>query len=152
MRALTGKMAWLGAVLCLLIPTAVLAESAPVAWNVDDAELEWGPCPDFLPEGCRLAVLHGDPAGHNADVLFQLPANSKAPLHWHSSAERMVLISGEFHIDYDGHDTVVMHPGTYAFGPAGLPHTAHCLDAGPCNLFIAFEAPVDAVPGRPNEQ
>jgi quercetin dioxygenase-like cupin family protein len=146
----SGTLAGLSAMLCLLVSTTAPAESAPVAWHVDDPEVAWGPCPDFMPEGCRLAVLNGDPADKNADVLFQLPANSEAPLHWHSSAERMVLISGEFHVDYDGHDTVVMHPGSYAYGPAGLPHSARCLDAGPCNLFIAFELPVDAIPGRPH--
>lgn len=127
----------------------VHADQQAFVWNADDPDLEWGPCPDFLPEGCRLAVLQGDPAGHNADVFFQLPANSEAPEHWHTSAERMVLVSGEFHIDYHGQDTVVMRPGTYAFGPAGLPHSARCKDAGPCTLFIAFEEPIDAVPGHP---
>jgi hypothetical protein len=59
----------------------------------------------------------------------------------------MVLISGEMEVDYDGQDPVVLTAGTYAYGPARLPHTARCLDGDdPCVLFIAFEEPVDAVP------
>ena len=27
----------------------------------DDPAVVWGPCPAFLPKGCGLAVLHGDP-------------------------------------------------------------------------------------------
>jgi quercetin dioxygenase-like cupin family protein len=70
------------------------------------------------------------------------------PRHWHTSAERMVLISGELHVTYDGNKTAVLKPGSYAYGPAKLPHTGQCTKAGPCVLFIAFESPVDAVPNE----
>lgn len=43
----------------------------------DDMELQWGPCPEFMPEGCTLTVLHGDPALRNADLLLKVPANSE---------------------------------------------------------------------------
>jgi quercetin dioxygenase-like cupin family protein len=116
------------------------------AWAADDARLKWGPCPAFLPEGCRLAVLHGDPGKPNADVFFQVPGRSRLPLHWHTSAERMVLIAGELHVTYEGQATTVLRPGSYAYGPAKRPHSGVCASAGPCVLFIAFESPVDAVP------
>jgi quercetin dioxygenase-like cupin family protein len=91
-------------------------------------------------------VLHGDPAKANADVLFKLPANSKLPLHWHSSAERMLLVAGELHVTYEGQAAATLKPGTYAYGPAGRAHSGVCASAVPCVLFIAFESPVDAVP------
>jgi uncharacterized RmlC-like cupin family protein len=59
----------------------------------------------------------------------------------------MVLVSGELHVTYDGHKTAVLKPGSYAYGPAKLPHQADCKSKGPCILFIAFESPVDAVQG-----
>ena len=34
-------------------------------------------------------------------------------------------------------------PGTYAYGPARLPHRAECRSIEPCTMFIAFEGPVD---------
>jgi mannose-6-phosphate isomerase-like protein (cupin superfamily) len=127
--------------------------AAPAAWSGDgahvwragDAALEWGPCPDFMPEGCAIAVLQGDPAAANADVFFRLPGGSEAPHHWHTSAERMVLVEGHMRVDYDGQDAVDLTPGTYAYGPAKHPHVATCLSESPCVLFIAFEAPVDAI-------
>jgi mannose-6-phosphate isomerase-like protein (cupin superfamily) len=125
---------------------SVLAEERAFTWTADDPNLEWGACPDFLPDECRLAVLQGNPEQRNADVFLRLPGNSEAAHHWHTSAERMVLISGEFHVDYDGQDPVVMRPGTYAYGPARLPHSAACRSSDACVLFIAFEEPVDAVP------
>lgn len=126
----------------------VSAQELPLAWTAKDSQLKWGPCPPFLPKGCGIAVLHGDPAKSNADVFLKVPANSTIPRHWHTSAERMVLVSGELHVTYDDHKTSVLKPGSYAYGPAKMPHKAECKKAGPCVLFIAFESPVDAVPSE----
>ena len=101
-------------------------------------------CPPIFPQGCELAVLHGDPAKPNADVFLKVPAGYTIPPHWHTSAERMVLVAGRLKVEYTGHPPANLEPGTYAYGPAKAPHTAKCEDAGPCVLFIAFEAPVDA--------
>lgn len=125
------------------------AGEAPLARD-PAAGLEWGPCPSFMPEGCGLAVLHGNPAEHNADVFFRLPGNTVAERHWHSSAERMLLVTGELHVEYDGEPTVVLRPGVYAYGPPRLPHAAKCVSSEACLLFIAFEEPVDAVQGAPD--
>lgn len=113
----------------------------------EDPQLEWGPCPDFLPAGCAIAVLHGDPAQDNTDIFFRVPANAEIPLHWHTSAERMVLVAGEMQVTYEGQAAIELRPGSYAYGPAKLPHKGSCGAAGPCVLFIAFEAPVDAFAG-----
>lgn len=113
-----------------------------------NTELEWGGCPEFMPAGCNIAVLHGDPTSENSDILFRVPANSDIPLHWHNSAERMVLISGEMEVTYEGEDSQTLKTGSYAYGPAKKPHTAKCKDKGTCVLFIAFEKPVDAFAGK----
>jgi quercetin dioxygenase-like cupin family protein len=124
------------------------AQEPLVAWTAKDSQLKWGPCPAFLPKGCGISVLHGDPAKHNADIFLKVPANSTIPRHWHTSAERMVLVSGELHVTYDGQKTEVLKPGSYAYGPAKLPHKAECKKGAPCVLFIAFESPVDALPSE----
>ena len=58
----------------------------------------------------------------------------------------MTLVQGELHVTYDGQKTVVMKPGTYAYGPAKKMHEGSCESSVPCVLFIAFESPLDAVP------
>lgn len=136
--------------LLLLLSPVALAEApspeAAVAFALDDPKLQWGPCPAFIPQGCEIAVLHGDPGQPNADIFFKVPGNFTIPHHWHTSAERMVLVSGELHVTYDGQDTTVLRKGMYAYGPAKLPHKAHCAEGAPCVLFIAFEGALDAVP------
>lgn len=112
----------------------------------DDAGLHWGPCPAFLPAGCGIAVLHGDPSKPNADILFRVPGKSDIAVHTHTSPERMVLVSGELLVSYEGQPEARLTPGTYAFGPAGRPHGGRCVSDAPCTLVIAFEGPVDAMP------
>jgi anti-sigma factor ChrR (cupin superfamily) len=108
-----------------------------------DSTLQWSACPAPLPAGCELAVLHGDPAKPNTDALLRVPAGYAIPPHTHSSAERMMLVSGRLDVRYQGAQPATMLPGTYAYGPAQRPHSATCMAAEPCVLFIAFEGPVD---------
>lgn len=122
------------------------AQEQAVTWTAGDKGLTWGPCPPFLPKGCAIAILHGDPAKDNVDVFFKVPAKSTIPLHWHTSAERMILVAGELHVTYDGQKKAILKSGTYAYGPAKRPHHGFCASAVPCVLFIAFESPLDAVP------
>ena len=117
-----------------------------LTWSAEDPQLKWGPCPAFLPQGCGIAVLHGDPAKGNFDVFLRVPAKSSLPLHWHTSPERMVLVAGELHVSYEGQKTAVLKAGSYAYGPAKRPHAGVCASATSCILFIAFESPLDAVP------
>lgn len=117
----------------------------PLAWAHDHPSLEWGECPDFLPEGCALVVLNGDPDGNTADVFFKVPGGASIPRHRHTAAERMTLVSGKLRVTYDGHDPIELTPGMYAYGPAGLPHEGECARGADCVLFIAFDGPVDAI-------
>jgi len=139
------------AVFAVLAVASTAGADAPpaepaISRSAGDAALQWGGCPEFLPAGCAIAVLHGDPSRPNADVFFRVPAQSRIPLHLHTSAERMVLVAGELEVTYQGQAPARLAPGDYAYGPAGLPHAGHCVSDVPCVLFIAFESAVDAVP------
>lgn len=119
--------------------------------NHTDKDLQWGPCPSFMPQGCTITVLHGDPSKNNVDVFFKVPTNYEIPRHWHNSAERMILVSGELQVTYEGEKVNTMKVGSYAFGPSTKPHTAKCVSEEPCVLFIAFEKPLDAFAGAMHE-
>ena len=129
-----------------LIGSAGQAQTAatPLAIRAADPALQWGACPPIFPEGCQIAVLHGDPAKPNADVFLRVRGGQALPAHTHTSAERMVLVSGQLRVKYKGAAAATLTPGMYAYGPAGLPHEASCAAGEPCTLFIAFEGPVDA--------
>lgn len=135
--------------LALALSSSVQADEQALVTGADDEQIEWGPCPGFFPDSCRIGVLHGDPGKPNADIFFRVPADTRLPEHTHTSAERMVLVSGEMEVEYRGQPPATIHTGDYAYGPAGHPHSATCLDAGECVLFIAFEDPIDAEPAKP---
>ena len=118
----------------------------PLVKAATDPALQWGPCPAPLQQGCELAVLHGDPAKPNADVLLRLPGGYVIPPHRHSSAERMILVGGQLEVKYQGTPAATLKAGNYAYGPANLPHRATCVGTTQCHLFVAFEGPVDVVP------
>ena len=133
----------LGAAGLLAAPMA--GAETPLAIKATDPALKWGPCPPVFSGACEIAVLHGDPAKPNADVLLRVGADHALLPHTHSSAERMILVSGQLRVLYRGAKPATLSPGDYAYGPAGAPHEARCLGDMPCTLFIAFEGPVDAL-------
>lgn len=155
-RTLSNRRLWLALAFASVAagPSALASRafaetSAPepaIARDADDASLAWGGCPEFLPAGCAIAVLHGDPSKPNVDILFKVPGKSEIAPHTHTSAERMVLVAGDMQVSYDGQPAVRLTPGTYAYGPAGRVHSASCVSDVPCVLFIAFEWPLDALP------
>ena len=134
----------------LAIASTAGAASPPaepaISRSAVDGTLQWGDCPALMPVGCAIAVLHGDPAQPNADLLLKLPARSQFPLHSHTSAERMILVAGELEVAYQGQAPMRLAAGDYAYGPAGLPHDGQCVSDVPCVLFIAFESALDALP------
>lgn len=121
-----------------------------IAVNIHDSNMEWGKCPEFIPSGCKVAILQGDPTSNNSDAVFKFEPNTDIPEHWHNSAEHMILLEGELEVTYEGEPTKTLKSGYYAYGPAKKPHSARCNDSGPCILFVAFEKPLDAFPGNGN--
>ena len=124
--------------------TSLQAKEPALAYKHDDPRLKWGPCPPFIGKGCEIAILHGDPAKDNVDIFFKVPGDFAIPHHWHTSAERMALVSGTLTVTYDDQASERLETGMYAYGPAKRPHTAYCEKGDPCVLFIAFEEPLDA--------
>lgn len=120
-------------------------ENALVISHKDKA-LEWAPCPDFIPKGCEIAVLQGDPAKKNLDIYFKVPSDFEIPHHLHTSQERIVLVSGTLDVKYDNHEKATIRVGEYAYGLAKLPHSAYCHKGDTCVFYIGFVEPLDACP------
>ena len=128
----------------LVEPKQATAGDPPLAKTVTDRTLQWGACPPVFPAGCEIAVLHGDPAKPNADVFFRVPGGYAIPAHRHSSAERMILVTGQARRKISGCSTghtvsgkLRLRSGTIApqsdlHGGGGL-HFVHCVrGAGRC--------------------
>ena len=104
----------------LFIFSSLQANEPALAYKHDDKRLQWGPCPAFIGQGCEIAILHGDPAKNNLDIFFKVPGDFAIPHHWHTSAERMTLVSGTLKVTYDKQTTEVLETGMYAYGPSKI--------------------------------
>ncbi|SDS40185.1 hypothetical protein [Christiangramia echinicola] len=62
-----------------------VAQENSVAINIHDSSIEWGACPDIIPNGCNVAILQGDPTKANTDAVFKFQPNTDIPEHWHTN-------------------------------------------------------------------
>jgi hypothetical protein len=97
---------------------------------MDAASLQWGPCPEGLPAGCKLAVLQGDPskAGEEFTIRGMFPDGYKVMPHFHPGTENLTVISGAFHVGmgdkFDESSAQKMTVGSFASMPATMHHYA----------------------------
>lgn len=82
-----------------LATTGSLIAQDPKAGHAMRADqLQWGAAPSVLPKGAQLAVLSGDPSKSGPfTIRLKAPAGYKIPAHNHPTAERVTVISGDFH-------------------------------------------------------
>lgn len=143
-RAFAASLVILAGVSYADSPTVQPTTEPALAIKAEDPSLQWGPCPPILAGDCRIAVLHGDPTQPGADVFLRVGGGYVIASHVHTSAERMILVSGQLQVQYRGMPAVVLTPGQYAYGPAKAPHGGKCIGREACTLFIAFVGPMDA--------
>jgi hypothetical protein len=107
-----GKMNVFLVLVLLLLSVNLQAGEKAVTYSYTGSAVDWGGCPEFRPKGCEIGVLHGDSDKKNTDIFFKVPGDFEIPLHWHTSVERMVLLSGELTVSYDNQKSETMRPGT----------------------------------------
>ena len=129
-----------------LLSSSALRAEAPAVTSIHP---KWEPCLPFVPKGCEVAVLRGDPNRGSSQVLYRMPANFAVPNHWHTSAERTVLVSGKLRLTYDGSAPEILEPGDSVESPGKLPHAAFCFKGTPCVVLVEYPLPFDAVPVAP---
>jgi quercetin dioxygenase-like cupin family protein len=66
--------------------------------------------------------------------------------HTHNSHERMILISGDLEVQYQGEKVTVLKASSYTYSLERKLHRAKYLNNGPCVLFVAMVDLFDAVP------
>jgi hypothetical protein len=93
------------------------------------AGLQWGPAPDILPAGGKLAVLEGDPMKAGEFTMrLKMPDGYKIPPHFHARMEHVTLISGSFKIGvgdkFDESKMSALPVGTFVWIKPGMHHFA----------------------------
>lgn len=85
----------------LLLTTtgSLLAQDHKGGQAVRPDQLQWAAAPSVLPKGAQVAVLSGDPSKTGPfTIRLKGPEGYKIPAHSHPTAERVTVISGDFHV------------------------------------------------------
>jgi|SRR5262245_7048680 len=141
-QSLTVPFAALALTLAFAAPSMAQATHLEVPAD----KVQWGPAPPVLPTGAQLAVLEGNPAEKGAIVMrLKLPANYNIPAHWHSTTERITVLSGSFHVGMgdklDKQQSETLDAGGFLSLPAKMHHFAWT--SAPTVVQINLEGPFD---------
>ena len=120
----------------------VMAQDMSAPMNAKD--LKWGPAPNVLPPGAKIAVISGDPFKDDLYVVrLKMPAGYKIPAHNHPTAEYVTVISGKFNIGMgdklDPKKGMMLHAGGFAAAPAQINHYAWT--SGPTVVQVHGQGP-----------
>ena len=96
------------------------------------------------PPGVKEVRLWGDPTKGAYGALQKFPAGFAAPLHTHTHAMRVVIVSGTFVHGPEGKPEVRLGPGSYLMQPGGnYRHTTSCDKASECVFFLEQKGSFD---------
>ena len=126
--------------LALGLPTTTSAqEAAPVAVALGDATFV--PIPG-LPRGADFHVVNGSPDAA-FELYFRLQPGVEVPMHFHSSAERLVGLDGMMAMSFPDGRKEKLSAGAYLFIPPGSHHSATCGGDVPCLAYLIFDEGFD---------
>jgi anti-sigma factor ChrR (cupin superfamily) len=129
----------------LAVPAAALRAgdaAAPVAMAAD--QMKWVPNPDA--PGVMTAVAWGDPAKGPHGALHKFVAGFTAPLHTHSSSNRIVVISGTMSCTGEDGKEMKFTAGSFYTQPNTYKHTTKCLPGSECLVYLEADARWDMKP------
>jgi quercetin dioxygenase-like cupin family protein len=111
---MTGFARFAAVAWCVLAAIGAIADAQSLEAVLPDGvdqvvhrggDIGWGPCPPgpLAGEGCRMAVLEGDP---KAEQLFTFRIRTTEPFvlppHTHPRNERVTVIEGAVHVGFGG--------------------------------------------------
>ena len=125
----------------LMTAATAVAQQAdkPMAQNTTPAQFQRNP---GLPDCLTLAVERGDPSKEASILLVKATTGCKAPWHFHSPNEQLMMVSGTGRVEMKGKAPVNLHAGGFAYAPVKHVHQFTCLGA-PCSFFLHSDAPFD---------
>jgi len=128
------------------------AKSAPKAKAVAPvvmpaSGLKWTDLDPSGAPGVKIADLWGDHAKGAYGAFIKLPAGFATPLHTHTHAIKLVIVSGTYIQEPEGKPEFRLGPGSYLMQPGGnYRHTTSCDKASECLFFAESNGKFDLKP------
>ena len=111
------------------------------------AEMKWEELDPKGAPGVMNVDLWGDHTKGAHGSITKFPAGWSAPLHTHTNAMKIVILSGTFIAGPEGKPEVRLGPGSYFWQPGGnYRHTTACDKASECVFFSEMPGKFDLKP------
>jgi len=123
-----------------LVVLAASAQGADEAHAVNPRELKFGSAP-YLPSCLTMAPEQGDPSKGAFVLLLKFTSGCTVPMHWHSSGEELMLVSGSGKMQTQDGKSATVERGGFAYIPPKHPHAFTCVTA--CTAFLAGDSAFD---------
>ena len=95
-----------------------------------------------LPDCITAAVEQGDPTKGASVLMVKGTTGCKAPWHFHTPNEQVMMVSGIGRVEMKGEQAVNLRTGGFAYAPPKHVHQFMCV-GGPCSFFLHSDAPFD---------
>jgi len=95
-----------------------------------------------LPDCITAAVEQGDPTKGASVLMVKGARGCKAPWHFHTANEQLMMVSGVGRVEVKGEQAVNLHTGGFAYAPVRHVHQFTCV-GGSCSFFLHSDAPFD---------
>ena len=140
----------------ILVAAAVLAQAAgeakmksapkagvgaPIVMPAGD--LKWTDLDPTGAPGVKIADAWGDHTKGAFGAFVKFPAGFATPLHTHTNAFKIVVVSGTFIHGPEGKPEVRLPAGSYLYLPSTYRHTTGCDKASECVFFIEGDRKFD---------
>lgn len=110
-------------------------------------DLKWADLDPTGAPGVKIADVWGDHTKSGYGAFLKFPAGFLVPLHTHTYAIKIVVISGTYMQTPEGKPEQRMGSGSYVFQPGGhYKHISACDKASECVLFIESNGKFDLKP------
>ncbi len=135
-----------------VIAAAVLAQGAPKAGAkgavlIPAADLKFTELDPTGAPGVKIADLWGDHTKGAYGSISKFPAGWSTPVHTHTHAMKLVVISGTWIHTPEGKPEVRLGPGSYMMQPGGnYRHASACDKASECVCFVESSGAFDLKP------
>ena len=124
----------------LLFTTATAqGDDKPIVQNAAPARFHKIP---NLPDCITAAVEQGDPMKGASVLIVKGASGCRAPWHFHTPNEQLMMISGVGRVEMKGEQAVSLRTGGFAYAPVKHVHQFTCV-GGPCSFFLHSDAPFD---------
>ena len=109
-------------------------------------DLKWTHLDPKGASGVKVAELWGNQKGAFRS-FFKLRAGFAAPLHTHTRAMKLVIVSGTYIQGPEGKPEFRLGPGSYLMQPGGnYRHTTSCSQDADCVFFVESDGAFDLKP------